>query len=426
MATKKLKGGNLTLYHRGDSKYWYASYKLESGGRIQESTKKEREHEAMGYAMSRYEEIRFRDSVGLTSKTVKFSAAADAWLTEIETEITAGNRKARQLTDYKPIVERYLKPYFGKKNIDTISQGDMNKYRAWRRDYWITGPGKNIDEITYVRDGKTLTRKLTHTAKAPSARSINTENVVLRGIFAYAEEQGWVSAVHIPKPKGAKVKASDSRARAYPIFEVEEYVALRRHMTKWIKDPNIKEEERWRREAIQDCLLILFNSGLRENELHKRDERTHEMRGLRWCDVDYFISASGIRLAELSVDGKTGPRKVIPQRALEYVLKRRKNERCPQHTQQDYVLAYPDGTLINSFDSGVRRLLAAAGLLKCPRTGKNRGIYSCRHSYATWRLRAGAKPLELARNMGNSTTMMDNHYYHHSSRASADSITGKK
>jgi hypothetical protein len=74
-------------------------------------------------------------------------------------------------------------------------------------------------------------------------------------------------------------------------------------MTKWIADESIGQRERWRREAIQDYLLIMFNSGLREHELFKRDEKTKVMRGLRWKDVAFFQSKAGVEMVELYVEG---------------------------------------------------------------------------------------------------------------------------
>ena len=48
----------------------------------------------------------------------------------------------------------------------------------------------------------------------------------------------------------------------------------------------------------------MFNSGLREHELFKRDEKTKVMRGLRWKDVDFFVSKGGTEMVELYVEGK--------------------------------------------------------------------------------------------------------------------------
>ena len=425
MSTVKLKKGKITLFHRSDSKYWYAIYKLNGGVRKPESTHCVDLDDAKEHALDRYAELDYRTTRGLQPNTVTFTQAADAWLTELETEVATGSRKPRILVDYRPIVDRYLKPYFGSKKVDAVTTNDIQKYRTWRRDYWSTGPGKKISHIEVERNGQTYKRKLTHDRKGPSNRSVNTENVVIRSIFAHAQTQGWITANQIPTLKSASVTTKYSREHARPHFTKDEYLQIRRYMRNWIKEPDIEEEERWRREAIQDCILILFNSGLRENELHKKDERDKVMRGLRWRDVDEFKSPKGTTLVELHVTGKTGPRSVVPLWAAQFVLERRKQKRCPNHKPDDFVLAYPNGHLVNSFDSGIRRVFAAAGVLKDPKTGKNRTIYSCRHSYATWQIERGPENIaQVAQNMGTSIAMIEKNYYHHSARASATALTG--
>jgi hypothetical protein len=145
----------------------------------------------------------------------------------LEGEVAAGTRKIRTVLDYKPCADRYLKPFFADKAIDSITAQDIAKYRVWRRDYWIKGPGSLLKQIEYERDGKTLTRKLTKkNRKAPSPQTINGENVVLRGILDHAVTQGWLTLNQVPKIENAEQKASDSRERAYPVFTQEEYTQL--------------------------------------------------------------------------------------------------------------------------------------------------------------------------------------------------------
>jgi integrase len=244
----------------------------------------------------------------------------------------------------------------------------------------------------------------------------------LRGIFQHAVTQGWMLAAQIPKVDHVKQTKSDSRERAYRHFDISEYYKLKRFMTLWVTVNNISERERWRREAVQDYILILLNSGLREHELFKKDPRAGKWRGIRWCDVDRFKSAGNVETVELNVEGKTGRRPVVCQRPVRVILDRRKTLRCPDHKDTDFVMALPDGSLPSRYDSGVRRLLKSAGLLIDPKTGRNRGIYSARHSYATWRLQAGASSAIVADNMGTSLRMLEQHYYHHQSRITADSL----
>jgi hypothetical protein len=96
----------------------------------------------------------------------------------------------------------------------------------------------------------------------------------------------------------------------------------------------------------------MFNSGLREHELFKHDEKTKVMRGLRWKDVAFFQSKAGVDMVELYVEGKTGCRCMVPLSTVRYVLERRKL-RCPDAGPEDFVMALPDGAMFNTFDSGV-------------------------------------------------------------------------
>ena len=85
-------------------------------------------------------------------------------------------------------------------------------------------------------------------------------------------------------------------------------------------------------------------------------------------------------------------------------------------------MALPDGSLPSSYDAGLRKLLKSVGLVRDPKTGRNRGIYSARHSYATWRLQDGVSAAIVAHNMGTSIEMLNKNYYHHQSRVTADSL----
>ena len=425
MPTVKLRDGDVTLYTRGDSKNWYAGFRLPNGGRLQKSLKTRNKAEAKERAIAQYDDIKWRHKLGLSSKSVTFSHAATAWLGEIRAEVAAGSRKSRTVIDYEPVVDRYLNPFFEGREIEGIKQADISRYTSWRRDYWVTGDGSKKRTLEYDRDGKSVKRKVSHKKQGPSPRTINGENVVLRGIFKHALTQGWLTQDQIPKIANAELKTADSRKRAYPHFEQSEYLSLRRYMTKWVMEAGIKDEERWRREGIQDFVLILFNSGLREHELLKRDERSDELRGLRWRDVEFFTSEKGSPLAQLSVDGKTGKRHVIPLRAVRFVLERRKR-RCPNSKPDDFVMSLPDGTVFSSFHGGIKRLLKSAGLLKDPKTGKNRGIYSCRHTYATGQLKAGRNTIDVARNMGTSLAMLEKSYFHFLAKDAADRLTGNR
>ena len=426
MTTLKLADGKVAVFTRLESPYWQVAFKLGDGTRIQKSLGTMDQAVARERAMAMYDEARFRERAGLSARAVSFAEAADAWLKELAAEVRAGLRKQRNVIDYTPIVERYLKPFFGEKSIDEIREPDIAQFRSWRRDYWIKGPGSKITHIEYERGGRRIRKPLPRGIKAPRTGTINTENSVLRGIFDHAKSQRWVTVQQIPEIKNEVQRKGEAKKHAHRPFTQEECHELERFLEGWVGANHIRERERARREAIQDFILLLMSGGFRENELSKKDERTGEWLGLRWRDVEFFTSAKGIPLVQLRVTGKTGPRDTVPMRNAEFILRRRQ-QRCPNAGTDDFVMSLPDGSLIAGFDSGVRRVLTAAGLLLDPITGKKRGIYSFRHTYATLLVSSGrVSPAELGANMGTSLPMIDRHYYHFDPKKAADRLADTK
>ena len=102
MATVRLRDGEVTLYTRGDSKNWYAGSKLARGGRLQESLKTRNKAVARERALERHDDLKARAKYGLTQNTVTFANAADAWLLDLNKQVTAGARKQRTVIDYAP------------------------------------------------------------------------------------------------------------------------------------------------------------------------------------------------------------------------------------------------------------------------------------------------------------------------------------
>ncbi len=72
----------------------------------------------------------------------------------VEREVERGDRPAYHARDIPPVIRRYFIEFFGKKDIDAIAERDITRYLEWRKDYWITGPGKDITEIRYIRKGR--------------------------------------------------------------------------------------------------------------------------------------------------------------------------------------------------------------------------------------------------------------------------------
>ncbi len=130
------------MMYRGDSPNVFCRLKKpDVGGWVRRGTGVTDVDEALRMAEEWYDEIRFKAKHGLAMEPKAFAAVADVYVRELKEEIDLGVRNERHLKDYVPVVERYLKPHFGTKAIDTIDNADIAAYQKWRSAYWISGPG---------------------------------------------------------------------------------------------------------------------------------------------------------------------------------------------------------------------------------------------------------------------------------------------
>jgi hypothetical protein len=91
------------------------------------------------------------------------------------------------------------------------------------------------------------------------------------------------------------------------------------------------------------------------------------------------------------------------------------------------VFRLPDGTVSKNLRQTFKLLMKDTGLLKCPRTGQDRTLYSLRHTYATFALlNDGMDVHTLAIQMGTSIGMIERHYSHLTPRLRKEVLTGKR
>ena len=129
------------------------------------------------------DELELYARIGLHPNEHKFKEAAELYVAQITDDVIAGRRKAWQSVSYVRPVQRFLVPYFGEKNIQTVNQRDMLGYSAWRRDYYK----KHGTNIEYERNGRriksrqslirsetgaTIQSELTHISRIRAATSM--------------------------------------------------------------------------------------------------------------------------------------------------------------------------------------------------------------------------------------------------------------
>jgi hypothetical protein len=139
----------------------------------------------------------------------------------------------------------------------------------------------------------------------------------------------------------------------------------------------------------------------------------------------------------MHVNGKTGPRDLMCRIGVINYLKRIQS-RSPDIADMTFeellkaqvdkpVFRLPDGTVTKNLRQTFRLLMEDTGLLKCPRTGQSRTLYSFRHTYATFALLNDGMDIHtLAIQMGTSIQMIEQHYSHLTPRLRKEVLTGKR
>ena len=142
-----------------------------------------------------------------------------------------------------------------------------------------------------------------------------------------------------------------------------------------------------------------------------------ESMPIRWKALQWHWIGEQ-RYLRIWVSGKTGPRYLIARHFVTEALERLiawqklpyKNLEAVIEAKLDKkVFVFPEGDAPHSLDDVFERLMLESNLLK-DATGKNRTLYSLRHTYATFALAEGIDIHTLARQMGTSTLMIEKHY----------------
>ena len=429
---KKTNDGKIVFLRRDDSPRIYYRIKnpLDSGW-IQRSAKTSDLAEAERIAQEHFDDLRFKAKYGLALIPQAFDAVADLYIAELKGEIAIGERKPRHLIDYAPIVKRYLKTYFGNRPIDTIQSKDIAAYKDWRARYWIDGPGAEEKYITYERNGK-LIRRPAPTRKAPSMQTMNVENVVLRGIFNTALKGDHIKQHQLPNIPTVKQAKDPKKRRA--AFTKPEYEKLIDFLFDWANEGDEKytekaeldgglsarrEEHKLRRWLLRNYVLFLLHSGLRPGT---------ETDNLQWKHVEAIKNSKGDRRYKLTVQGKRGLRYPVISpsagAALDQIrIDNQKGGKVPPPEQ--YVFALKNGKRIKNdyFRQIFGRALKESGLLDDD-IGRQRSLYSLRHTYATNQLIYQKVSIyTLAEQMGTSVQMIERHYGHLTPQLAVDELT---
>jgi len=376
--THHLRDGEVVLYLRPDSKVWQVRYKLFDRKWHCVSTRQRRLDWAMRAACEMYDRARFREEEGLPQKTKRFDAIARGCIKALEMEIERGIRRETN-RDYIRAMNNYLIPYFGKFMLTNITLEKVRHYEEWRNEKM---------------------------GRVPISSTLANHASAFSRVIDFAIEQGWLSdRVAIPR-LNRKGKKGSSR----PSFSREELVKLMAFMPDWSRGGE-RKNHREMRLLLRDYVEALLGTGCRSG----RESMAMQWRHLEW----YVDSKSGQKYLRIWVSGKTGGRWLIAKHWVVEVFERlavrqgigENLDKAIEAKSEAWVFATSDGIRPKSLHTSFELLLGDSDMRVDPITGKNRSLYSLRHSYATMSLMDGQMDMHtLAKQMGTSIAMLEQHY----------------
>lgn len=275
-----------------------------------------------------------------------------------------------------------LSRYIGAKHISQIGRDHWIGYAAWRQK---NGKG---------RDGGRV-----------SGATIRSEMTTLRAIMKFAALKGYVSELKTKDAFHGRYLVAHERRDA---FTRTEYRILYMYMRKWVKEEGLSEISRWTRQMVRNFILIMCHTGMRNTEA----------RNLRWSDI--FEDRDRGRVI-FNVSGKSKQRSFEATIRVSIYLARIR-ELSRKLESSDFVFSTYEGKRSQTLYVRTIADLLKKSALTIASSGKRRSTYSFRHSFATWRLQAGADVFSLARHMGTSVEMIQQSYGHVTTKDVADNV----
>ncbi len=387
------RNGEVVLYKRGDSTRWQARFKLKDLKWRRLATKHTNIQYAAETACEAYDRARFLFAANIPIASKRFDVIARVTVDELQGQVTAGHGKV-VYNDYVAVIKKYLIPFFGSYNLNTIGYEELKRFDTWRR--------------------KEMGRQ-------PVLSTITTHNSAMNRVYHTAVERGWIAQAQVPKLKNTGIKGVAREA-----FSLSEYKSLTSYMPHWIDGGHTAKTAQMRR-LLRDYVLILANTGIRHGT---------EALGLCWRDIAW-ITKNGERYLQLTVSGKTGKRTSIAnhntQDYLHRIQERRSNiahlsfDNLLKKKLNEPVFLLEDGTATKSLAGTFRNLMRDSGLDKDRVVKEKRTLYSLRHTYAHFALLTDKMDVyTLARQMGTSVKMIEQHYGHLNPAMKADVIAGKR
>lgn len=412
-----IRQGRITLYRRTaqgtqyTSDNWYAHFKIPGQKSIRRSLKTTDKLEAESLAETYYFDLKERARRGLSLQSKRFELVASAYLKTIAENVTRESSLPKHEQIYKSdylkrrihSISKYLVPYFSDKSIQEITDFDVESYKVWRKAYWVTGEGADIDNITYTRNNRKVVRpKIKNETKEPNYSTLNKELTILREIFEYARMSRKIDSREIPLIKNLrKPKNNVDRKPGLTADEVKHL--LNTLASRYYSQGNPKHKRHLK--LLIHYIAFMCLTGL----------RVTEAKSLTLADCA-SIHKDGKDYLKVFVRGKGKSRELIgldesatTLEKLRTYHKENANEHGWAYTENMHVFVDQYGQIVNDFSKGLNRAFDEAGLLY-DRHGVKRNAGAFRKYYITIAILSGVDYMQLAKQCGTSANVIERYY----------------
>ena len=365
----------VSLHKRPSSIYWQCRFKLPNEQWHSISTGQIELELAKQAAVAIYERsiVKINHELSLKTKTFKRLAIEEIEALSIASKEGKGKTIYR---DYTFVINKYFIPFFGAYQLTQITLQKIQEFESWRDSQM---------------------------GRHPMGSTKRTHGAAYNRIVERARNQALI-------PKDLTIPLlciQGAPGEARPAFSEQEIAQLLAFMPNW---ELIGHRGRTRsiRHLCRAYVEFLLFTGVRTGT---------ETMPLRWKHLQWHYIGSQ-RYLKIWVSGKTGPRYLIAKHAVIETLNRLiAFQGLPfidlaQLLEGGYsrkIFVLDDGTQPYNLNGTFERLLRDCNLLKDV-AGRNRSLYSLRHTYATFALAEGVDIHTLARQMGTSTLMIERHY----------------
>lgn len=432
-----IRRGKIQLFRRDaegadrtPSDNWYAAFKIPGMRAIPRSMKTEDQYEAEARAEDMFQELLHRHKKGLSFSTKRFGLVAQDYLKFFEKQVEIHNalpdNQRHKLRRFSPtaltrktrIIEGHLIPFFGNMLITDVTNHDVDEFKTQRQFFWIQGKGAEIDNISYKRGRRTVTRK-----KLPAERTVISHNTVnkeltaLREIFEYAKEKRMLSEDEIPKISNVEKPRGYDEDHATPELSEEELRKLLNTIgKKYHFQANPKHKLAHKRLGLY--IAIMASSGI----------RVTEASNITFNDCQ-IINSNGKEYLVIHVSGKGKKRETIPLEHCRSFIDKLRNYHIKNAEQFGWTFSEnmplfmnEYGKKIKAFTRALNSALDESGLLYTA-DGRKRNAMSFRPTFITLALSKGTMShIQLAINVGTSVEMIEKHYNQMKSRHIPDKL----